>query len=223
MRYIFTTFIFFLSSSWAISQSSVRSGTLDYNGAKYPCEIIEYPLPPGDAETVIKDQMREKGYNQEKGRNFIVYRNVKINDLNSNESHDLVFKVERKSRKESDISLVSLVTANPGEIPNERVKGGGKGIAVITTSSAAGAFLESFQPAVTLQAFNLSVLAKSDEVSKAEKKLDNLKKDQAKLERKIKDLQADLQSNTKSQESQSVEIESLKKALDDLKNNPPGE
>lgn len=222
MKQVFTLFIGIFISLFASAQD-VQSGTLKYNGANYPCDVIEYNLPPDETEKIIKDRMKSLGYTPEKGKGLLVYRNVTIGDLSFGQPQDLIFSVDRKDRKHSDISVVSLITAKAGEIPTDKVKGAGKSIASITTSPSASAFLNSFQSQVNNQAYNLSVIAKSDEIKKAEKKLDDLKKDQTKLEKKIKDLQSDLQSNLKDQDTQSSQIDALKKQLDEMKKNAPGQ
>lgn len=209
-----------LCSTFACAQG-VQSGTLQYNGANYPCDKIEFNLPPAETQQLIQDMMKSKGYNPEKGKNYLVYRNVNLPESADGEANDLIIKVERKDRKQPGVSVVSLITARHGEVPAEKVKGGGKTLASVTTSTAAGSFLRSFQPQVDNQAHNLLVLAKSDEIRKAEKKLADLKKEQAKLEKKIQELQGDLQTNIKDQDGQSAKIVNLKKQLEVLKLNSP--
>lgn len=210
----------FFYSQIVYSQTRTQSGTLEYNGAKYPCEIVDYDIPPDDVETIIRDKMRASGQSPEESKGFLVYRNVQLHDLGMEKAHDFIFKIERKSRKEKDKSTVSIVTALPGEIPKEKVKGGGKGLALITPSTKVGLFFTSMHPAVKQQAHNLNVLAKTEEIEKAEKKMEKLKKEQANLEKKIKSYQDDLQANQKSQVAQATEIEALKTALDELKGIP---
>lgn len=216
MKLTFTFLLTVLSFSLVFAQKSIP-GTLSYNGANYPADQIEYNLPPAEAEKIIRDRMKSMGFTPERGKGYIVYRNVTMRDLSFGEPKDIIFKVDRKSKRESGASVISLITAKPGEIPTGKVKGAGKALSNITTASSAGSFLESFQDQMSNQAHNLSVLSKSDEIKKAEKRLENLQKDQSKIEKKIKDLESDLQSNLKNQEKQSAEIEALKKQLDVLK------
>lgn len=218
MKKTFTFLLVFFVSIATYSQS-VISGTLSYNGANYPCDVIEYNIPPSETEQIIKDRMKSMGFSPEKGKGYLVYRGVTMSDLSFGQPQDLIFKIDKKSKKESDVSVVSLITAKPGEVPLEKVKGAGKTLASITPANAAGDFLLSFKAQVDNQAHALSVIAKSDEIKKAEKKLDGLKKDQSKLEKKIKDAQAELQSNINDQATQSAAIEALKQQLEVLKQN----
>lgn len=213
MKYVFTLLVSLCFSAFSFAQSPMQT-TAEYNGQKYPCYIIEYSLPPDDAENVIKNKLKAQGYNAVKSKGFLVYRNVRIQELDATEPQDVLFKVERKSRKESDKSLVTMITAKAGEIPEDKVKGA-KIVADIHSSDNSIDFLNSFQSSVDLQAYNLSVQAQTDEVAKAEKKMESLQKEQTKLEKKIKDLQDDLAVNKKDQEKQADEIARQKALLQD--------
>lgn len=211
MKYLFSLLLsFFLSASLSAQETS--QATVEYNGQKYPCTVIEYNLPPDETENVIKSKLKTEGYNADKSKGFLVYRNVKLKDLDPNEPQDVLIKVERKSRGEKDKSLVTLVTAKPGEIPEGKVKGA-KVVADITSSANSTSFLNSFQSDVTMKSYDLAVAAQTDELAKAEKKLDNLRKEQTKIERKIKEYQDDLAANKKSQDSQVEEVAKQKKIL----------
>jgi hypothetical protein len=210
-----------ISMSSANAQSPMKT-TAEYNGQKYPCYIIEYNLPPEDAENVIKEKMRAQGYNAGKSKGYLVYRNVKLKSLDSENAQDVLFNIERKSRKEKDKSIVTMITAKAGLIPEDKVKGT-KMVADIEPSSNSVSFINSFQSAVDLQAYQLAVSAQEDEVAKAEKKLKNLQDEQLKLEKKIKEYQSDLEVNKKDQEKQVDEIANQKSILEKKKSEKPGQ
>ena len=222
MKYFISVFLsLFISVSFVNAQSPMKT-TAEYNGQKYPCYLIEYNLPPEEAENVIKEKLRAQGYNASKSKGYLVYRNVKLNDLDSDNAQDILFNVERKSRKEKDKSIVTMITAKAGLIPEDKVKGS-KMVADIEPSSNSVSFINSFQSAVDLQAYQLAVSTQEDEVAKAEKKLKNLQDDQIKLEKKIKDYQSDLEVNKKDQEKQVDEIANQKSILEKKKNEKPGQ
>lgn len=213
MKYIFSLIVSLFISAFVFAQAPMQT-TVEYNGQKYPCYIVEYNLPADDAENVIKNKLKSEGYNSSKSKGFLVYRNVRLQNLDATEPQDVLFKVERKSRKESGKSLVTMITAKAGEIPEDKVKGA-KIVADIQSSPNSVDFLNSFQSGVDMQAYNLAVDAQTDEVAKAEKKLESLQKDQAKMEKKLKDLQDDLAANKKDQEKQVDEIAKQKSLLQD--------
>lgn len=208
-----TAFVFVVLTTKA--QTFLKT-TAEYNGQKYPCYVMEYNLPPGATEDVITSEMNKQGYNASKSKGYLVYRNVRLEKLNNNSPQDVLFKIERKSRKEDDKTLVTLISAKPGEIPEGKVNGA-KTVADISTSTDSELFLASFQGGVQESSHHLAVKNQTDEVTKAEKKMEQLQKDQVKLEKKIKDLQDDLQSNLKDQEKQTEEITKQKSILEQKK------
>lgn len=222
MKYFVSFFLSLLMSiSFAKAQSPMKT-TAEYNGQKYPCYIVEYNLPPDETENVIKEKLRAQGYNASKSKGYLVYRNVKVNGLDNENAQDVLFNVERKSRKEKDKSIMTMITAKAGLIPEDKVKGS-KMVADIEPSPNAGSFINSFQSGIDLQAFQLAVSAQEDEVAKAEKKLKSLQDDQIKLEKKIKDYQSDLEVNKKDQDKQVDEIANQKSILDKKKNDKPAQ
>lgn len=220
MKHFIITLFACLLFSFGFAQGSVQTGTLEFNGAKYPSESVEYNIPEDDMTTIIKNKMQAAGYTPEKTKGFLVYRNVTMSDFGDG-AHDVVFKIDQKSRKEKGSSIVNIITAAPGEIPVDKVKGGDKTLATITTGAGASTFLMGLQPAVGQQAHNIAVLDKAKEVEDAQKKLDKLKKEQASLEKKIRDAQSKLDANLKDQQTQSALVQSLQASLQTLKNAQP--
>ena len=219
MKFIFSLLFSLMITGFAYAQSPMQT-TVEYNGQKYPGYIAEYNLPPDETENVIKDKLKSEGYNAGKSKGFLIFRNARLKDLSPDEAQDVLFKVERKSRKEKDKSLVTMIAAKAGEIPEDKVKGA-KIVADITPSKNSVSFLNSFQSGINLQAYNLAVIAQTDEVAKAEKKLESLQKEQAKIEKKIKDFQDDLNVNKKEQEKQTQEIANQRRILQQKKDTKP--
>ena len=221
MKHIFTLTIPLLLTGFAFAQAPIRS-TAEYNGQKYPCYIIEYNLPPNEAEDVIKNKLKSEGYKADNSKGYLVYRNIRPQYLDSTEAQDVLFKIDRKSRKEKDKSLVTMISAKAGLIPEDKVKGA-KTVADIEPSPNAIPFINSFQSSVNLQAYNLAVSDQEDVVSKAEKKLKSLQDDSAKLVKKINGYQSDLEANKKDQQKQIDEIAKQKALLDQTRANKPSE
>lgn len=218
MKSIFSLLIALMVYSMSFAQGT-QTATVKYNGATYPADVVEYNLPPSEALKVIKEKMGSLGYNPEKsGKNGpLVYRNITNNSVNNGNPMDMIFNVSNKSKKQKNISTVSVITAAPGEIPAGKVKGL-KGVMAVSSASGVGMFLSGFQSDVAAQAKNLAVSSKSSDISKAEKDLAKLKKEQANLEKKIKKLQSDLDKNTQNQQAKENEIANMKSELETLKN-----
>ena len=212
MKYFFTLIVSLLATAFAFAQAPMPT-TAEYNGQKYPCYIMEYNLPPDETQDVIVNKLKSEGYNADKSKGYLVYRNTRLKDLDPDEPQDVLFKIDRKSRKDKDKSIVTMITAKSGVIPEDKVKGA-KTVAAIEPSANSVAFLNSFQSNINLSAYNLAVSNQQDVVDKAEKKLKNLQDDQSKLEKKIKNLQDDLSKNKTDQQNQTDEIAKQKSVLE---------
>ncbi|MDE3182690.1 MAG: hypothetical protein KGM16_04655 [Bacteroidota bacterium] len=215
MKIIFTLLISLFVTNFVCAQTPMQT-TVEYNGQKYPCYITEYNLPPDETKNAIVNKLKSEGYNADKSKGFLVYRNARLKDLNPDEPQDVLFKIERKSRKERNKSIVTMITAKAGLIPKDKVKGA-KMVADIEPSANSVDFIKSFQSDINMASYNLAVSNQEDEVAKAEKKLKNLQDDQVNLEKKIKDYQDDLAKNKADQVKQTDEIAKQKSILDEKK------
>jgi len=103
----------------AFSQS--YESNITYNKKKQKAIVLECGYPEEAAENAIIEKLKglgnksreEKGmFNGDKG--FIVFRNAYVTDI-SDKDMDFIVKVERKSRKEKDMTNVYLVITKNGE------------------------------------------------------------------------------------------------------------
>ncbi len=208
------TLILSFFSLIAFSQTAYE-GTVEYNKKKHDAFIIDYPYPPEAVEDALIKRMEklghktktEKGlFNKDKG--FMVHKGAFITEV-SDRSMDYVFKVDRKSRREKDESVIYMILIKDGE--NARA-----GFSVEDIEKAK-AFLNNLNPDVESSDLELKIKTQDDVVVKAEKKFKNLQDNQQSLEKKIKELQADLEQNLKDQELQQKEIENQKKLAEEMK------
>jgi hypothetical protein len=189
-----------------ISFAQSYEGTVDYQKTKQATAVIELPYPPGVVEDAIKDKMKRMGYSGKESKGFIVFKGVRDS---TGKEMDYLVRVERKSRKEKDESVVYLF--GQGANIDMTKSGDGTDMDFLKTT------LNKMQP--DIEAYNLEVQIGDQEetVKKAEKKYDNLQDDQKSLEKKLKKLQDDIADNKKDQENQQKEIENQKKILETLK------
>ena len=221
MKIIFNLLISLLVTNFVCAQTPMQT-TVEYNGQKYPCYITEYNLPPDETKNAIVNKLKSEGYNADKSKGFLVYRNARLKDLNPDEPQDVLFKIERKSPKEKDKSIVTMIAAKAGLIPEDKVKGA-KMVADIEPSANSVEFIKSLQSGIDMAAYNLAVSNQEDEVANAQKKLKSLQDDQIKIEKKIKDYQDDLAKNKADQVKQTDEIAKQKSILDEKKAANPQE
>lgn len=193
---------------WSIGSAQSYEGTVDYQKKNETAIIIELPYPPAVVEDAIVDKMEKLGLKKREAKGFLVYKNVILADVSS-EPADYMIRVERKSRKDKDESIVYLlINRNDENIIARRDE---------LMNSNAKTFLNRLTPDV--DAYNLEVQIKDQEntVTKAEKKFKDLQDDQDSMEKKIKKLQEDLKDNAKDQQNQLKEIDKQRQILDALK------
>jgi hypothetical protein len=207
MKKIIITTHFILLLSW-MARSQSYEGTVNYQKKDEKVIVIEFPYPASVVEDAIVDKMEKLGFKKKESKGFLVYKNAILSDISS-EPADYMIKVERKSRKDRDESIVYLLVSRNDENIIARSD------ALI--NSNAKTFLDRLSPDV--DAFNLEVQIKDQEsaLAKAERKLKDMQDDQESMEKKIKKLQDDLKDNAKDQQNQQKEIEKQRQVLDSMK------
>jgi len=198
-------FIFFF---FYTTNAQSYEGSVGYQKKEEKAIIIEFPYPPSVVEDAIIDKMQKLGYKKKESKGFLVFKNAILADISS-EPADYMIKVERKSRKDKDESIVYLLINRNDENIIARSD------ALINSNSKT--FLNHLSPDV--EAYNVEVQIREQEtaVAKAEKKLKDLQDDRETMEKKIKNLQEDLKENAKDQEDLKKEIEKQKQGLEAVK------
>ena len=202
--------------SLAFSQSSLTSVT--YNKTSQPALMLELPYPEEVSEGFIVDNLRKTGYDAEtKGKlfwkqnklnGFYIFREVRLEGLK--DPVDLYFKVEQKSRRSKDASVIYLLVSKGEE--NFISSGTDEKI-----YQAAKKFLNGFVDKSATYKLELDIKEQEDTVKDAEKKLDRLRDDEKDLHKKIDQLEKELKKNKRDQEEQEDKLKSEKKKLEDLK------
>jgi DNA repair exonuclease SbcCD ATPase subunit len=175
-------------------------GKIDYQKTQQAAAIMELPYAEDIVQDAVKEYMAKKGYRGTGSSGFTLYRAAKMDNTDSSSS-DLYFKFEHKSRKEKDVTIITLLPTRVNEAilnrsPNDNAR-----------LEEAKSFLNSLTPVI--DAHNLSVQTQEQEeaVRKAKKKYQGLADDQADLEKHIRKLQADLDQNKLDQQKQANEIQ----------------
>ncbi|MGN6401789.1 MAG: hypothetical protein ACTHMD_15135 [Flavisolibacter sp.] len=210
----FLTALFFLCNAY--SQSTLTS--VSYNKTEQTGLMLELPYNQEVSEGFIVDNLKKTGYEPEtKGSLF--WKNNKINGFytfkgvrleGADQPVDLYFKVDRKSKKEKDQSVIYLLVSKGGE--NFISSGSDEDI-----YKAAKRFLNGFLEQSAVYKLDLDIKSQEDVVKDAQKKMDKLKEDEKNMNKKIEQLQSDLKKNNEDQQKQQQTIEAEQKKLEDLK------
>jgi hypothetical protein len=212
-RAIFTFSGVFIFLGFMAAQA--YEGTIEFKKKKNSAFVIEYPFPPEAVESAIDQKMVKLGYKgkEERGlfngdKGFITYPHVTLTDANE-ASLDYIIKVERKSKKEDDKSIVYMIIMK--DDVNQM------SLFDADASSKAKSFLNNFSGDIEVAYLELKIKDQEDVVAKAEKKCKKLLDDQVDMEAKIKKLKDSIEENAKNQETTAKSVEDGKLALDALK------
>jgi len=206
--------ILVLVSTCALAQE-ITEGKTEYQRKEQPAVIMELPYPADVVEDAIKDYLNRRGVKATSSKGYQLFKDTKLHDLAS-ESHHLYFKVERKSRKEKDASVVYLFVTRPDENPATRA------VSSTTDMAPAKAFLSEMRPHIEARNLEAEISNQENEVKKAEKKYERLVDDSNDMQKKLKKLQNDIEENKKDQEKQKQEIEKQKGILEGMKGQRKG-
>lgn len=200
-------------SSFAFAQA--YEGTIEYDKVKQRAFVIDYHYSPEAVENAIIQKMGKLGYKgkEEKGlfnkdKGFHVFKNAFVTDI-SPSSMDYMFKVEQKSRKDKDESVLYLIIYSGGDNVMSKFS--------VYDIGQAKSFLNNLAPEVEAADLELQIETQEEVVAKAEKKFKGLQSDKEDMENKIKKLQDDIQKNLKDQEDTQKEIENQRQALENLR------
>lgn len=204
----FTLLLLFILSV-QLSFAQVYEGKIEYNKTSQAAVIAEYNYPEATVEKTLRDKLERMGYKVKSSKGYLIISNAEISSISS-KSMEYAFKIERKSKKEKDATIVTLV------INDNNVN------ATADNSSRAKKFLTDLSPDIDVVNTDNIVNEQYDALVKSQKKLKNLKDDQMNIEKKIRNLEDDLKQNAKEQEDQEKKITKQQEVLDAFKTKKGG-
>lgn len=192
------------------AQAVATEGKVEHTKGDKIAAVLELPYPVEEVEEVIKDYMAKKGVKSDRAKGFEIFRSARFKEEDI-ELQDLHFKVERKSRREKDITRVYLLVGRPNEnLASRHVLDRYK-------VEEAKEFLNKVVPSVESHHLNRQIASQDEAVRKADKKMQTLLEDQKDLEEKILALQKKLEQNKLDQQKQTEALTKEKNVLDAMK------
>ncbi|MBO9563475.1 MAG: hypothetical protein J7621_11900 [Niastella sp.] len=192
------------------AQVVASEGKVEHTKGDKIAAVIELPYPVEEVEAAIVEHFSKKGGKSDKSKGFQIFRSMKLTEEDV-ELNDLHFKVERKSRKEKDITVVYLLVGRPSENVGAR-----SGVDRHKINEAKE-FLNQLTPSVESHHLDVQIVAQEDVMKKATKKNLSLIDEQKDLEEKIRNLQQKLEQNKIDQAKQSEELTRQQGVLDAMK------
>lgn len=195
-----------------------QEGTVEYQKSQQPAAVIELAYTPDIVTAAMNDYLSKKG--KSKGndiKGFTTFRNTQALQ-NDSVNADLYFKMERKSRREKQVTVVSLLLTVPTE-------GSAAANMHHLNMEQAKTYLNDLVPAIEAYNLELEIKNQNEAVAKSESKYKSLTNDGADLEKKrvnieknAEDNKQNIQQNKNAQENQLTEVENQKQKLAELVN-----
>jgi hypothetical protein len=189
-----------------LSYGQAYEGAVQCQKQLQPAAVIELPYPPDVVNAAMNDYLSKKG--KSKGndiKGFTTYRNTQAVQVDSSNA-DLYFKTERKSHKEKEVTMVSLLLTPADEQTNT------SNLHYLNMNDAKD-YLNGL--ATAIQAYNLerTIKDQNDAVIKAEIKYKILTNEGAELENKKAAIEKKIADNKNDQQQQLKEVENQKQKL----------
>jgi hypothetical protein len=187
------------------------SGKVKYGKTEQEATIFEIPYTASQVEDGLKELAAKQGVKVKEKNGFFEAKGLSMAKLD-NKKHDVYYKVEKEGKNESK---VYMILTEPGEDLTNRTSSH----AALAGSAAGGAvILASIAPHLDDHDYNLVKLDQEAEIKKAEQKLANLQDEQNKLQKKLADINKDLDRNMEEQKKIAAELEGKKSGLAEFLN-----
>lgn len=198
----------FCITSLSINAQSVLA-TAEYNKTMQPAITLDVPFPDKIVQAAMEDRMLKLGYKGKSNKGYLVFKAVRLPELGP-DMYDLYFDASRKSRREKDMTVVTLLISSG----YEKFIGDTTNLQVVNSAKQ---WLNTFPEAVV--AYDLEVQISEQEAAwkKAEKKSVNLTDDGVDLQKKLIKIQKEIEENTAQQAAQRTEVERQLQVLEQLK------
>ena len=190
-------------------KAQARTGSVEYQNVARAAILNEMPFPSGTIDDAIKDKFSKMGYKASSSKGFTVFKAVKLPELGP-DNYDLYFTSERISRKDKNNSTVTLLISKgfdafADETNDAQLIENGK------------TYLNNLREIVAAYDLEQQIANQENEIKKAEKKSNNLIDEGNDLQKRLKKINEDIQTNIKDQADQVKEVERQKQALENLK------
>ena len=183
-KQIYTLVACLLVTYFAAAQSS---GELEWQKKKIPATVLDVPYTASVTEDAIRQKFSQMGYSAKESKGVYSYKAVRIPEI-MEETFDVLLKVERKSRKEKDESVVYFVVARGGD---NYVKATDDAVLIAKIKQ----YCLGFIPLAEAQSLEVEIKGQEDKVKATEKKLKDYEDESSSLEKRKKKLEDDIDEN----------------------------
>ncbi len=208
MKKILITLAVSLSSY--LTKAQAVEAQVTYNKVNQPAVTAEFITDIDIAEKVVAEDLKTRGFGKGKSsKGFTLYQAINFTEISADKI-DLYVKTEKKSKKEKDKSIITILIS----------KGYDNFVSSTTEPKMIAAvvnYLNGLKPKFETGNLEVQIKDQEDIIKKEEKKSNNLIDDGTDLEKKKRKIEDDIINNKKEQEKQKVEVEKQKQILETLK------
>ena len=206
-KYIYTLAAILLFHISSFSQAHYVF--IDFKDVQKPAIQSEFSYPEATVNHAIDEKMSKMGYKSKDIKGYAMYKGVVLPELGG-QPYDLYFRVDRRSKKDKDNAVVSMLisTGNENFISDSTDS---------RTINNAKQFLDNLMPSIAAYDLQQQVNGQADVLKKAEKKYSSLQNDADDLQKRKKKIEQDIEDNQKAQKDQQAEVERQRQLLEVLK------
>lgn len=191
------------------SIAQAASGQSEYNKNMISSVINEMPYEEGTTDAAIDAKFKALGYSGKSQNGYKVFKAVKIPEIGP-DTYDLYFKTDKKSKKEKDRTVISLLISKGNEVFISEAAD----TALFTNIKT---FMNNLIVDVAAADLENQISDQTDVVKKANKKLSGLVDDAADLAKKQKKIDQQIEDNKNDQANQQKELAAQSQILETLK------
>ena len=194
-----------LMLSGALLYGQATEGTVNHQKKEQPAAVIELPYEPETVSAALNDYLSRKGRSRSTTiKGFTTFRNTSLLHDDSTNA-DLYFKIDRKSRKEKNVTVVSLLLRQPGigDTSSQRH----------LDMEGAKTYLNELTPAILAYDLELMIKEQNAAIIRSETKLKELSNEGEDLEKKIIGLQKKREENKADVQKQDNEVQQKRQQL----------
>ena len=198
----FLLFIFAALTIVITSKAQSYKSSYTFQKNVYTTAAIQVPFEEDAVKAALIDYMQAHGYKEAHFKDFLVFRDVPL-DQNSSTVSDAYFIVDRKSRSEKDVTIISLVPIKKGETLSP---------ASVEDSSytrIAMTYLDSLKKNVHSFSLTKLIEAQQKTLDKTKGKMVDLKNDSGDIAKKIRNYDSELAQNKIDQDKQTKVISAI--------------
>lgn len=203
--YTFIATLFFNTAIYAQAQYVF----INFKDVQKPAIQSEFSYPEKTVSNAIDEKLTRMGYKSKDVKGYSMYKGVVLPEL-GNQTYDLYFKTDRKSRKDKDNTVVSMLVSSG----NENFISDSSDSQTIYNAKS---FLNNLMPSVAAYDLQQQINAQAEVVTKAEKKYKSLQNDADDLQKRKKKLEQQIEDNLKAQKDQQAEMEKQRQLFETIK------